>query len=319
MAIVDKVVIVTKKTALEELVEQFNTREQARFYLEHSGVSFAEYEASHAAYQNALARVRDALPPGTRAQWVERAFVPTFLFGEDDLVLTVGPDGLVVNTAKYLDGQALFAVNPDPDRIDGVLLPFRAGEAGGPLRSALRGELRRKRITMARVTLNDGQTLDAVNDLFLGRRTHQSARYRLSLGDRAEDQSSSGIIVSTGAGSTGWLRSVLTGAAGIVGTFAPGGKAPSAEVTAARTGYGFDWEAESLCYSVREPFETRVSSAGLVFGHIGAGQCLEVTSQMPQSGVIFSDGIEDDFLEFNSGRIARIGLSDKRVNLLVGG
>ena len=264
-----------------------------------------------------LARVKDALPPGTRAQWVERAFVPTFLFGEDDLVLTVGPDGLVVNTAKYLDGQPLFAVNPDPDRIDGVLLPFRAGEAGGPLRSALRGELRRKRITMARVTLNDGQTLDAVNDLFIGRRTHQSARYRLALAGREEDQSSSGIIVSTGAGSTGWLRSVLTGAAGIVGTFAPGGAAPGAEVTAARTGYGLDWESDTLCYSVREPFETRVSSAGLVFGHIEAGQSLEVTSQMPQSGVIFSDGIEDDFLEFNSGRIARIGLSDKRVNLLV--
>ena len=229
MAIVDKVVIVTKKTALEELVEQFNTREQARFYLEHSGVSFAEYEASHAAYQNALARVRDALPPGTRAQWVERAFVPTFLFGEDDLVLTVGPDGLVVNTAKYLDGQALFAVNPDPDRIDGVLLPFRAGEAGGPLRSALRGELRPE-------AHHDGprhpqRRPDA------GRRqrpvprpAHPPVRPLPPVpgGDRAEDQSSSGIIVSTGAGSTGWLRSVLTGAAGIVGSRSPPAARPQA-------------------------------------------------------------------------------------------
>lgn len=312
MAGYDKVVVVTKKTALEQLIEQFNTREQARFYLEHSGVSFAEYEASHAAYQTALARVKDALPPGTRAQWIERAFVPTFTFGEGDLVLTVGPDGLVVNTAKYLDGQPLLAVNPDPARMDGVLLPFRADEAGGPLRLALRGEARRKRITMARVTLNDGQTLHAVNDFFVGQRTHQSARYHLALAGQEENQSSSGIIVSTGAGSTGWLRSVLTGAAGIVETFVPGD-----EVAATRTRYGFDWEAGYLCYSVREPFESRVSSAGLVFGHIEAGQSLEVTSQMPQNGVIFSDGVEDDFLEFNSGCIARIGLADKRVHLLV--
>ncbi len=310
MAGYDKVVVVTKKTALEELIEQFNTREQARFYLEHSGVSFAEYEASHAAYQNALARVKDALPPGTRAQWIERAFVPTF--GEGDLVLTVGPDGLVVNTAKYLDGQPLLAVNPDPARMDGVLLPFRADEAGGPLRLALRGEVRRKRITMARVTLNDGQTLHAVNDFFVGQRTHQSARYRLALDGREENQSSSGIIVSTGAGSTGWLRSVLAGAAGIVGAFIPG-----PEVAETRARYGFDWEADYLCYTVREPFETRVSAAGLVFGHIEAGHHLEVTSQMPQNGVIFSDGVEDDYLEFNSGRIAQIGLADKRVNLIV--
>ncbi len=312
MAGVDKVIVVTKKTALEELIEQFNTREQARFYLEHSGVSFAEYEASHAAYQTALACVKDALPPGTRTQWIERAFVPNFTFGEGDLVLTVGPDGLVVNTAKYLDGQPLFAVNPDPARMDGVLLPFRADEAGGPLRLALRGEMRRKRITMARVTLNDGQTLHAVNDFFVGQRTHQSARYRLALAGQEENQSSSGIIVSTGAGSTGWLRSVLTGAAGIVGAFVPGD-----EVAATRTRYGFDWEADYLCYSVREPFESRVSSASLVFGHIEVGQSLEVTSQMPQNGVIFSDGVEDDYLEFNSGRIARIGLADKRVHLVV--
>jgi len=312
MAGYDKVVVVTKKTALEELIEQFNTREQARFYLEHSGVSFAEYEASHAAYQNALARVKDALPPGTRAQWIKRAFVPTFTFGEGDLVLTVGPDGLVVNTAKYLDGQPLLAVNPDPARMDGVLLPFRADEAGGPLRLALRGEVRRKRITMARVTLNDGQTLHAVNDFFVGQRTHQSARYRLALDGREENQSSSGIIVSTGAGSTGWLRSVLAGAAGIVGAFIPG-----PEVAETRARYGFDWEADYLCYTVREPFETRVSAAGLVFGHIEAGHHLEVTSQMPQNGVIFSDGVEDDYLEFNSGRIAQIGLADKRVNLIV--
>ena len=299
----DKVVIVTKKTALEELIEQFNTREQARFYLEHSGVSFAGYEAAHAAYQAALAQVKAALPAGTRAQWVERAFVPTFTFGPDDLVLTVGPDGLVVNTAKYLDGQPLFAVNPDPARIDGILLPFRAGDAGDALRNALRGEMPSRRITMARVTLNDGQTLHAVNDLFIGRRTHQSARYNLALGGKSEDQSSSGIIVSTGAGSTGWLRAVLAGAAGVMDAPAPA--------------CGFPWESEFLRYSVREPFESRVSSAEMVFGRIEAGQCLEVTSQMPQSGVIFGDGVEDDFLEFNSGRIAKVGLSDKRVNLVV--
>ncbi len=308
----EKVVVVTKKTALEELIERFNTREQARFYLEHMGVSFADYEAADAAYRAALAAVKDALPPGVRTQWIERAFVPNFTFGDDDFVVTVGPDGLVVNTAKYLAGQPLFAVNPDPLRIDGVLIAFQAGEAAAPLRAALRGEFARKRVAMARVLLNDGQALYAVNDLFVGQRTHQSARYRLALGGQAEDQSSSGILVSTGAGSTGWLRSVLTGASGIVETFVPG-----QETHAVRELYAFDWEADYLGYSVREPFVSRASAAGMVFGRIEAGQSLQVTSQMPVNGVIFSDGIEDDYLEFNSGSIAQIGLADRRVNLII--
>jgi len=180
------------------------------------------------------------------------------------------------------------------------------------LRPALRGESRRKRVTMARVTLNDGQSLHAVNDFFVGQQTHQSARYRLEIGGQAEDQSSSGLLVSTGAGSTGWLRSVLTGASGVVESFVP-----SDDVRAVRDRYGFDWEADYLCYSVREPFVSRASSAQLVFGHVEAGQFLEITSQMPQNGVIFSGGIEDDFLQFNSGSIARIGGADKRVNLIV--
>jgi NAD kinase len=307
----EKVVVVTKKTALEELIERFNTREQARFYLEHMGVSFAEYEAADTAYRAALAAVKDALPPGIRTQWIERAFVPNFIFGDDDFVVTVGPDGLVVNTAKYLHGQPLFAVNPDPARIDGVLVAFQAHEAA-PLRTALRGEFARKRVVMARVLLNDGQTLYAVNDLFVGQRTHQSARYRLALGGQSEDQSSSGILISTGAGSTGWFRSVLTGASGIVETFVPG-----QETHAVRDRYAFDWEAEYLGYSVREPFVSRASAAGMVFGRIEAGQSLQVTSQMPVNGVIFSDGMEEDYLEFNSGSIAQIGLADRRVNLIV--
>lgn len=314
MAGYEKVVVVTKKTPLEELIERFNTREQARFYLEHSGVSFVDYEAGHAAYQRALATVKAALPPGVRQQWIERDFVPNFTFGGEDFVVVIGPDGLVVNVAKYLSGQPLFAINPDPTRMDGVLLPFHADEAGAHLRPALRGEFRVKKITMAQVRLNDGQTLYAVNDFFLGQQTHQSARYRLELEGTAENQSSSGLIVSTGAGSTGWLRSVLTGASGVMEAFVPGD-----EVRAVRDRYAFDWEANYLCYSVREPFVSRVSSAAMVFGRIEAGQHMEVTSQMPQNGVIFSDGIEDDFLQFNSGSIAQIGLADKRVNLIVRG
>ena len=38
---------------------------------------------------------------------------------------------------------------------------------------------------------------------------------------------------------------------------------------------------------------------------------------MPQNGVIFSDGVEDDRLDFNSGAIARIGLAERTLSLVV--
>ncbi len=64
-------------------------------------------------------------------------------------------------------------------------------------------------VTMAEAVLNDGQRLLAFNDFFVGRRSHVSARYNLRWRGKAEPQSSSGVLVATGAGSTGWLSSVF--------------------------------------------------------------------------------------------------------------
>jgi NAD kinase len=306
----EKIVVITRKTALEELVERFNTKEQARFYLEHMGVSFADYETAHQVYHRALAALKASLPGGVRVQFIDRSFLPTFTFGDRDLVVTLGPDGLVVNTAKYLTAQPLLAINPDPARVDGILIPVRVEHAPGALQRAVRGDLPLRRISMARAELNDGQAIDALNDLFIGQQTHVSARYQLEHRGQAENQSSSGIIVSTGAGSTGWFRSVLTGAAEVVESFSP-----TPATRQARESYRFDWESEYLYFTVREPFISRVSSATLVVGQIQAGEQLLLTSQMPQNGVIFSDGIEADYLQFNSGTVARIGLSPRHLNL----
>src|SRR5215813_15417911 len=155
----EKVVIVTRKTALEELVTRFNTPGQARFYLEHAGQDFSPIEAAHARYHAVLDDVRGRVPSGVKRQVIDRAFLPQFSFGEADLVVTVGPDGLVVNTAKYLDGQPILAVNPDPKEIEGVLLPFAIDEFPRVLAAAVHGEMRVQHVTMAEAVLNDGQRL----------------------------------------------------------------------------------------------------------------------------------------------------------------
>ena len=132
-------------------------------------------------------------------------------------MVTLGQDGLVANTLKYLDGQPVVGVNPDPERWDGRLLPFQVGD----LPKIMPGDAEKRHarsVTMGQAKLNNGRVLYAVNDLFIGPKTHTSARYLIRSGDANETQSSSGVVVSTGMGSTGWLKSLLTGATAITQT-----------------------------------------------------------------------------------------------------
>ena len=305
-----KVVIVTRKTMLEELVERHGSRDQAQFLTVSRGQSFHDIDDAHRCYQTALAILKAALPTSVRSQVIERGFLPNFLFSPQDLIVTLGQDGLVVNVAKYLADQPILAFNPDPRRVDGVLVPFTMDRTEAVLQAAIDGVLPTRKYTMARVRLEDGQTLDAVNDLFIGVQSHASARYRLTYRQLCEDQSSSGIIVSTGAGSTGWFRSVVTASAGVAAGFL-GADA----VGNLSDQYRFDAEARELRFTVREPFISRTSSAGIVYGQIGPGERLEVVSQMARNGVIFSDGMESDFLRFESGMRAQISIADRQVNL----
>jgi NAD kinase len=304
-----KVVLVTRHTRLEELVARFHTLTQARFYLEHLGADFNDYEAEHAAYVASLVRVQEVLSAKGRFQRIDRAFLPNFLFGPDDVVVALGQDGLVANTMKYLTGQPLIGVNPDPWRYDGVLLPFEPADFAPVLADTLAGNRPQRSVTMAMARLPDGQVLYAVNDLFIGPRSHVSARYEIRAGDATEVQSSSGIIVSTGLGSTGWMRSVVTGSVAIAqamnGTVTPAAWAPMA------------WDAPELRFAVREPFPSKASQATLVFGAITPARPLVLVSRMPENGIIFSDGIEADRLDFNAGTVATIGVADRAGQLVV--
>jgi NAD kinase len=313
----EKIILVTRPTRLAELVARFNTAAQARFYVEHLGADFSDYEREDATYRAALAAVREALDRCGRVQVLERGFVPNFVFGPNDLIVTLGQDGLVANTLKYLDGQPVIGVNPDPARWDGQLLPFRADDLPLVMPEVLARKRPLKRVTMARAELGDGQVLHAVNDLFIGPRSHGSARYTIENAGRHEEHSSSGIIVSTGLGSTGWLKSLMAGAFGVAGSAGAMFGVPAAGKVPAPRKIEFAWDASHLVFTVREPFPTRTTGASLVFGRITAAAPLTLTSHMAENGVIFSDGIERDFLAFNHGTRAVIRPADKTGALVV--
>ena len=269
---------------------------------------FEEYEQEDQLQHDVIDRLEDQLQFGLPVKRVERSFVPNFDFGNCEVVVVVGQDGLVANTAKYVGDLPIVAVNPDPARIDGVLLPFGVKDARTMVRRALDGKHHSRPVTLAEVELNDGQKLRAFNDFFIGAASHVSARYVLEAGGQSEPQSSSGVLVATGAGSTGWLSSVFNMAGGLASFL--GGELPDRPQMA--------WEDRRLAWVVREPFVSKRSQANLVAGWLEEGEELIVESLMPDGGVIFSDGIESDFLPFASGTIARIRGSPQRANLVVG-
>ena len=250
-------------------------------------------------------------------------------------VVVIGPDGLVANTAKYVGDLPIIGVNPDPKRNDGILLPFDVDGVRKAVQSVFDQKAKIRHVTMAEASLNDGQRLLAFNDLFIGRRTHASARYNLNWHGTGESQSSSGVIVATGAGSTGWLSSVFNmlnglnswtaARAGVSTNKGPstsnqaGGKVDkkTSEIIPPKSEFQMSWQEKKLAWIVREPFASRHSSANLVAGMIEHENELVLESLMPAGGAIFSDGIEDDFLEFNSGSTVRIRIADQQARIVL--
>ncbi|MEY4564347.1 MAG: hypothetical protein RLZZ618_3624 [Pseudomonadota bacterium] len=304
-----KVVLVTRPSRLHELIAKYHTLAQARFYLEHLGADLSDYIAEDQALAASLERVQAALQAWGRHQVIDRSHLPNFLFGADDIVVALGQDGLVANTMKYLEGQPLIGVNPDAARWDGVLLPFEAAALPGLLTQVSREQRAAKAVTMAEVRLSDGQRLRAVNELFIGPSSHGSALYDLAVGGEEERQSSSGVIVSTGLGSTAWLKSVVTGSMNLAMAAMPG--TPRAVYTP------LPWDAPHLVYAVREPFPSRSSQASLIYGQVTAGSPMRLRSRMPEHGVIFSDGMEADFLRFTAGIEAMVSVSPTSGTLVV--
>lgn len=292
-----RVVVVTRASSYAQLIAKHGTREQARFFLATREQSIDAVHEDHQRFEAARQAVFAAIPSSWRQAAVDREDLHRFVFEPSDIVVAIGQDGLVANAAKYLDGQRVIGVDPAPGRNAGVLVPHRAEAAGALLQAVVRRRARVEARTMVEVTLDDGQRLLALNELFVGHPRHQSARYRLRCGARSERHSSSGVVVSTGTGASGWARSIARER----GPCCPALPAPT---------------DPRLAFFVREAWPSPITGTELTAGLIDAGETLEITSEL-DDGVIFGDGIEDDRLEFRWGSRAQVRVASKRLALIV--
>ena len=303
---IEYAIIVKNKTRLESLIERFNTRAQAKFYIESYGGNFKDYEIEHSNFQHSLTSLQTQLSKIIKHKIIDRDYLPSYLFSKNNLIIVIGQDGLVANTAKYSNNVPIIAVNPDINRYDGILLPFNTSNFLQGVILAIENKAKYKTLRFAEAKLNNNQRLLAFNDLFIGASSHISARYRISYNNKTEEQSSSGIIVSTLAGSTGWLSSIFNMAYGITNMYEEKVKHKKPLL-----------KEDQLLFAVREPFKSIRTEIGIIAGFVQNSNKLVIESLMPSKGLIFSDGIENDFLEFNSGSIVKIGLADEKAYLII--
>lgn len=338
------VAVVTRETRLEGLLARWGTAGAAKFRLKaahahartlaavaianpdgHGGgkadqafadAEFEAYADEDRVYRAALDKIADELDLGLPVTHVPREYVSNYDFRSCVAVVVAGQDGLVANTAKYVGDVPIVAVNPDPKRIDGILLPFDARGVRKAVQAVIQGSATIREVTLAEAELNDGQKLLAFNDLFIGCSSHASARYTLTIAGQSEPQSSSGMIVSTGAGSSGWLSSLFNMYDGFDEWLNPSGAPEHGDGTSEDETRRLAWDDSRLAWVVREPFRSKQSGVSLVAGLLEDGEEIVIESLMPSRGVIFSDGVESDFLEFQSGSIARVRRATQRARLV---
>ncbi|WP_028653500.1 inorganic polyphosphate kinase [Nocardioides halotolerans] len=296
MSLAPRVVLVHRRSEYDELVGRHGSHGQAAFFLSSRGRDITEVVSRHEAQAEAVRVVSAAIPVSWRRGEVEREDLSRFLFAPEDVVVVVGQDGLVPNVAKYLAGQPVIGIDPEPGRNPGVLVRHPAADAGSLLLAVVAGELPQAALTMVVAEADDGQHLVALNEIFVGHASHQTARYTVTVpGGASERQASSGLVIGTATGATGWCSSIWRERHSTLALPSP--------------------VEPALAWFTREAWVSPVTGDTLTEGRLGAEPLL-VTVESNRL-VAFGDGIEDDHLTLGWGQQLRIGLADRALHLVV--
>ncbi|MFE3019324.1 hypothetical protein [Streptomyces sp. NPDC059256] len=297
MSLAPRAVVVHRTSEYEELLARHGTHGQAEFFLSSRGRGIDDVVDRHRRKQLSLSEVEAAIPASWRQARLERADLDRFLFGPEDVVVVVGADGLVANTAKYLSEQPVVGIDTEPGRGLGTLVRHRPRDTARLLSAAAAGGPAIDELTMVEAAADNGERLCALNEIYFGSPGHQSARYRLtpSAATDPETQASSGVLVGTGTGSTGWLRSLWQERSSALPL--PGPADPR------------------LLWFVREAWPSPATGTRLVEGTLAGTEELRLTVESDRL-VAFGDGIESDALELTWGQTVRVGIAARRLRLV---
>src|SRR3989344_4138810 len=210
------------------------------------------------------------------------------LFRNREFIIAVGGDGTFLRTAQFVGNQIILGVNADVRSKEGFLMNADKLDFEEKLRLILDGRHKLKLFPRLEALIND-RKLDtlALNEFFIGPvKSYHAAKYIISANGMSERQKSSGILVSTPAGSYAWSKACT-------------------EKTLPIDSSGFQ-------FVVREPYEGKVfRNYRLVYGKLNKTDSITIKSEM-RSGILIADSVGKEH-SFGNGRKAVIKMSKSRL------
>jgi NAD kinase len=279
---IHKVLLSTKKTALEHFKEQSDTYER-----ELPAVEVEELRKNHAEHYASLNKIRDVLAK-YNIQF-DRTYMPYSEYEDfkgKDLIISVGGDGTVLNTSHYTLDETPVLIVKSTKGSTGELCEIDADNFENALEKILTGNFKIEKWTRAEGCFGK-RKIFALNEIYVGTRFNPSmARYELAHKDKSELQMSSGVVVTTGTGSTGWYANIPV------------------------IGKAFPKDAKELRFCVREP--KVAATYAMLHGVLLPGEILRIRSKMNIDGCISFDGdVGKRLYPFRIGDVLEVQISDK--------
>jgi len=250
-------------------------------------------QGSHQRHHDTLKVVKKALrAEGLESKWVlrDRVQVLSRVDQSFQFVVSVGGDGTLLDSSHHIRKIPILGVNSDPQRSVARFSGCNAGTFRGVLKAYLQGKLKPSLVPRLEFLVNDRKNpWFVLNDLLVSTLSPAgTSRYVLKVGSRCEEQMSSGIWISTAAGSTAAILSA-------------GGKV-------------LPVNAKKFQFVVREAYQKKFGPRHLLQGVLPAAQGLEIVSRMKE-GRIFVDGA-NLVVPFRLGDRLRVRLSNQPLKIV---
>lgn len=213
-------------------------------------------------------------------------------FHNHNFVLAVGGDGTFLRAAQFINNQLIFGVNADIKSKEGFFMEGNKHNFEDKLKKIIKGSYKIKKMPRLEAYVNDRKINScALNEFYIGaKKGYHAAKYIVELDGVKERHKSSGILVTTPAGSYAWAS--------------------------ACSGKKLALNSKKFQFIVREPYEGRVfKDYKLKCGTLNKNQKLKIYSEM-LDGVIVADSVGKEF-SFKNGSKAIIKLSNNYLNLIL--
>jgi len=185
-------------------------------------------------------------------------------FKDKDLIITIGGDGTFIAASSFTKNQKILGINSEPEQSEGFLTSIKENELE-KLKEILDGKykiIKRQRIQVKRNNILLPKL--ALNDVYLGSSSQfHTSRYIINYKENKEEQRSSGILISTGSGSTAWYKSA--------------------------GGNPFSFEEEKLKFLIREPYSGNLYKPTILNGEINENESLKIQGKRNNGGILALD------------------------------